>query len=392
MQGLKVDVPPRVQDPATNARERRQIYHLLRTLLAARQLVRPVRLYKREAPDFVLQIGDTRIGVETTEAINPDYVRAQMHPAAQRDDAIVDPSLYKWGTHGRPKSRIREEAGRTQLSGLPWMGDSVEQEFAQSIKDVVFEKHCKLLSHYAKFDSNHLLIYHNQSSPLIHFDKARVYTAEILVDYWNQPGFDAVYVHKCNSMLSFTRGVSEIVCEFPRSDAPFGIDADIWEQIEAPERIYLKLLEQEPDFVAYTSANEPESEPDDLFGFECELQALRREWHVNRDRELERMGCGALLQPPDRGRLRTASEVAACPAALELFHGGVLEHVFCAIAESIDDTTITRLQQTMTCRDPEFAASITTILRHLSGFNDIAHWASNSRKCTALLSAIDPLA
>ena len=389
VQGLKVDVPPRVQDPATNAREQWKMHHLLRALLAARQLVLPVRLYKREAPDFVLQTGDIRIGVETIEAINPDYVRAQVHPAAQGDHAVVDPSLYKWGTQGRPKSQIREEAGRTQLSGHPWMRDSVEQEFAQSIKDVVFEKHYKFCSHYTKFISNRLLIYHNQPSPQIHIDKARVYTAKILVDYWNQLGFDAVYVHKCNSMLSFTRAASEIVCEFPRSDAPFGIDADIWEQLESAERVYLKLLEQEPDFVAYTSPSEPESEPDNLFGFECELQALRREWLVNRDRELERMGCSGLLQPPDRGRLRTASELTACPATLELFHGGVLEHVFLAVAESIDDATITGLQQTMACRNSEFAASVTAILRYLSRFNDITHWASDSRKCSAILCAID---
>ena len=123
VQGLKIVVPPCAQDPATDAREQWQMHHLLRALLAARQLVLPVRLYKREAPDFVLQTDNTRIGVETTEAINPDYVRAQMHPAAQRDDTVVDPSLYKWGTQGRPKSQIREEDGRTQLSGLPWTGD-----------------------------------------------------------------------------------------------------------------------------------------------------------------------------------------------------------------------------------------------------------------------------
>ena len=209
--GLKIDVPPRAQGSATDAREQWQMHHLLRALLAARQLVLPVRLYKREAPDFVLQTGDIRIGIETREAINPDYVKAQVHPAAQGDDAVVDPSLYKWGTQGRPRSQIREEAGRTQLSGHPWMGDSVEREFAQSIKDVVFEKHCKLRSHYTRFDSDRLLIYHNQPSPQIHIDKARVYTAEILVDYWNQLGFDAVYVHKYNCMLPFTKSASEIL-------------------------------------------------------------------------------------------------------------------------------------------------------------------------------------
>ena len=61
------------------------------------------------------------------------------------------------------------------------MGDSVEREFAQSIIDVVHVKHCKLHSHYERYGSDRLLIYHNQPSPIIDIDKARVYTANILL-------------------------------------------------------------------------------------------------------------------------------------------------------------------------------------------------------------------
>ena len=216
LQGLKIDVPPRGRSRTNTIREQWQIQHLLQGLLADRQLVLPVRLYRCEAPDFVLQNGKTLLGIETVEAINPDYVKAQMHPAAQGDGVVVDSSLYKWGTQGRPKAQIREEAGRTRLSGRPWMGDSVEHEFAQSIKDVVFEKHGKLLSHNTRFDSDCLLIYHNQPPAQIYIDKAQEYTADILVDYWgNKLGFHTVYVHKCNWILSFTRDASEIVYEFP---------------------------------------------------------------------------------------------------------------------------------------------------------------------------------
>lgn len=390
LQGLGIDVPPRAQDPATDVREQWQIHHLLRALLAARQLSAPVRLYKRESPDFVLQNGILRIGIEAREAVNRDYVRAQVHPAAQRDGAVVDPSLYKWGTEGRPRSQIREEAGRTQLSGYPWTDDSVEQEFAQSIRDVVLTKDSKLRSLYARFDSDRLLIYHSQPSPLIHIDKARLYTADILADYWNRFGFDTVYVHKYNWMLSFTKDRSEIVYKFPQSDAPFGIDAHIWEQLESVEKIYLKLLEDEPHFVSYGSISEPVPEPDDLFGLESELHAISREWIANRDRDLARMGCTTLLQPPGRIRLRTASEIAAFPPTVALFRGGVLEHVFRAFAELVPDAAIAGLQRAMESRAPEFAATLIAVLRYLSRFNEITHWASDARKCSAILDVIDP--
>ena len=93
--GLRIEVPPRERSPATDERKQWQIHHLLLALFCARQLAPPVRLHKRDTPDFLLEIGNLRIGIETTEAINRDYVRAQMHLAAQEDGAIIDPSMYK---------------------------------------------------------------------------------------------------------------------------------------------------------------------------------------------------------------------------------------------------------------------------------------------------------
>ena len=109
---LEIDLTSFELEPANSDREQWQIERLLRALYCKCQLVVPVQLRKREKPDFLLEAGNLRIGIETTEAINPDYVRAQVHPAAQKDGAVVDPSLYRWGTAGRPKSQIREEAGR----------------------------------------------------------------------------------------------------------------------------------------------------------------------------------------------------------------------------------------------------------------------------------------
>ena len=119
--GLQIEVPPREQSPATDQREQWQIQHLLLALFRAGQLAPPVRLYKRDAPDFLLEIGDMRIGIETMEAINPDYLRAQMHPASQEDGSIIDPSLYKWGNEGRPKI-ADTRGGRAQAAYRLWLG------------------------------------------------------------------------------------------------------------------------------------------------------------------------------------------------------------------------------------------------------------------------------
>ncbi len=174
-----------------------------------------MRLYRRQAPDFVLDTGNMQIGVEATEAINPDYVRAKVHPVAQQDGAVVDASLYEWGTQGRPTSQIREEAGRKRLTGYGWPRDRAEREFGQSVLDVALHKHAKLSSHYARYDRDHLLVYHDQPSPGIHINMALAYAAERLVEYWSQSGFDTIYVHKYRWMLYFTSDASGILFEFP---------------------------------------------------------------------------------------------------------------------------------------------------------------------------------
>ena len=333
-----------------------------------------------------------RIGLETTEAINRDYVRAQMHPAAREEGSLVDPSLYKWGTEGRPKSQIREEAGRKQLSGYGWSGDSVEREFGRSIVDEVQRKNLKLHSHYERYDNNYLLIYHNHPSPAIDIEKAQMYAAKSLESYWGQSGFDTVYVHKYNWMLYFTNHSSGILFEFSRSDAPFGMDIDVWERLEPVEKLYLKSLEAETEIMQLLPTSAPEPEPDYYFPFEDDLQSLCHAWHTDRGRVFLECGYDCLLLPPDRIRLRTASEIAACQDALDLFRGCVLELVIPAVADADADLHPTKfavLHQTMAYRGVEFQASVIAVLRYLTTFEDISHWTRDSRSCSTLLQLLD---
>ena len=211
---LAIRVPPRDQGRTNDHCERWQIHHLMQALQYVGDLRLPVRLHKRESPDFRLETATRVIGVETTEAINPDYVRAQMHPDSHADGSVIDPSLYKWGATGRTTRRIRDEVRRTRLSGPGWAGDSVEREFAQSIADVVESKHAKLCSNYDRFDRDWLLVYHNQPTPCIDIDKAVGHAAHRLAGYWGQGGFAIVWVHKHDQMLRFAKGASDLLYRF----------------------------------------------------------------------------------------------------------------------------------------------------------------------------------
>ena len=118
---LKIGVPPRAQSAAMHDREQWQIQHLLLALFCARQLPPPVRLHKRDAPDFLLEIGNMRIGVEATEAINPDYVRAQMHPAAQEGRRGRRPVAVQVG-NPRPLKVANSRRGWAHTAFGLWLG------------------------------------------------------------------------------------------------------------------------------------------------------------------------------------------------------------------------------------------------------------------------------
>ena len=125
IENLAIDVPLRGRGRTSDDCEQWQIQRLLQTLFRAGELQPPVSLTKRQSPDFLLTTTTHAVGIEATEAINPDYVAATMHPHASNPKSVVDPSMFKWQTRGRrTRKQIRDEAARTELTGDGWVGDS----------------------------------------------------------------------------------------------------------------------------------------------------------------------------------------------------------------------------------------------------------------------------
>ena len=134
------------------------------------------------------------MGIEATEVINRDYVAATMHPNVRNQDSVVDPSLYKWGTAGRTRRQMADEAARTKLTGYGWVGDSVEREFAAMAADIVSSKSAKLFDGYERFDCDSLLIYQNQTLPCLDIEGARHRAKNTMAPLFGSSGFHNVYV------------------------------------------------------------------------------------------------------------------------------------------------------------------------------------------------------
>lgn len=208
---LAIDVPPRGEGRTTDHCEQWQIQRLLQVLFRAGELGLPVSLKKRESPDFLLTTATHALGIEVTEAINQDYAAALMHPNTRNPNSVVDPSRFKWGTAGRTRKQIRNEAARTELTGHGWGGDSPEREFAEIVADTVSAKRAKLISRYERFDRDCLLIYQNQPLPCPDVGRARRHAENKVAPLLGPPGFHKVYVDVDERIVEFTAIGSRIL-------------------------------------------------------------------------------------------------------------------------------------------------------------------------------------
>jgi len=201
----KIKVPPRGAKRTTEHTELWLIQKFISTLNSFNKLTFPLILKNRERPDFELIMNGQSSGIEITEIIHPDYAKAMTLPEVQGNAALVDASLFKWGTPKKSLAKLREMVSRTELTGTPWMGNAVEKEFVKSVIDTINSKHKKYTNGYKTFDNNCLLIYHNQSSPFIDYNNVINLIHESLNNYWDSTGFDRIYIHKNNKLLGFIK-------------------------------------------------------------------------------------------------------------------------------------------------------------------------------------------
>lgn len=195
--GTDISVPVRTAGRTNDHVERWVIYRALATLLADSQIEYPVRLLKRERPDYLLVIGSREIGCEVTEAINSEYLRAKSLPEANAESSIIDVSLFKWGAPKRKLEKLREIASREKLTGAGWAGNSVEREYADIVFDVASRKTKKMAKvGYQKYQENYLLVYLNQSLPILDQQESATICAERLAGYWSAKSFDSIFVEK----------------------------------------------------------------------------------------------------------------------------------------------------------------------------------------------------
>ena len=123
---INIGVLPRNEGRTKEQCERWLICRWLSTLTTVNGINFPLRVTKREKPDFQIYSGSLTLGVEVTEAIPTDYARASALAERENPDASIDISLFKFG-ETKTLKEIRQICNQRKLTGEGWAGDSAEE-------------------------------------------------------------------------------------------------------------------------------------------------------------------------------------------------------------------------------------------------------------------------
>lgn len=213
---IDISVPPIDKGRTTEHCERWSICRLMATISINQDFEFPIKLIKRERPDFCLHIGPKQIGIEVTEAIQPDYARARVLPEAGLDESILDPSLFKWGAPKKSLVELRSIASEKKLTGPGWEGDEIEVEWSEAIFDTIKKKSEKLISKgFERYRENWLSIYDNANSFALGIDTSISMITKELRKYWSNESFDKIYIETGELILEISK---ENVKKIPLND------------------------------------------------------------------------------------------------------------------------------------------------------------------------------
>ncbi|MBM0108594.1 hypothetical protein JM946_28005 [Steroidobacter sp. S1-65] len=199
----RLDVPGRTEGRSTEHTERWVICRLLATVAALDRLRFPLSVSHGDKPDFSIIWPGLSIGIEVTEAISTDYARCLALAELERPGAIIDMSLFRWGSKSKSLEELRGIIKATRLQGDGWVGDSAEIEWSRYIESIIAAKRQKLSGYLAR-DRQWLAIYDNLPLPHVHLAGAAEKLQSLLEPWAEKVGFDALFIERGPVILEMT--------------------------------------------------------------------------------------------------------------------------------------------------------------------------------------------
>lgn len=145
---------------------------LVASLASSEILKLPISVELSDRPDIVIHSGGRDIGIELMELVPPAYAQAVAIANKEFPKAIVDRSVFGWGTiltAREIRQYLKHEGHR--LSGDGWTGDAVEREWAAAVRNAIDKKTERLnISGFRHYFENWLGTYTSSPGPAFNVD------------------------------------------------------------------------------------------------------------------------------------------------------------------------------------------------------------------------------
>lgn len=168
---IDIRVPARTQGRKKEQTERYDISHLMASL-PYEEMSYPLKLNHKERPDFFLTMENREIGIEVTEAVPENRVRASIFREKGLGPQVHFLQKHRPGESRLSKNEILSEINQGR-AGAPWVGNEVEVKWAEVMLHFIKRKVKRLNQPgFTKHKENWLLIYNNWPLPGLHHEEA----------------------------------------------------------------------------------------------------------------------------------------------------------------------------------------------------------------------------
>lgn len=211
LRAANVTVPGRASG---RQKDQVEIYSLIRVLGSRPYALAdfPLKLIKRERPDFLLTLNGAEVGIEHTEAISQNAAKeAYLRDAGEAPESyFVRPASLT-----EPPKGSRELKAEMAADKMPpgWVGDSVERDWVQAMTVFAVKKY-RLLQQgtYPRFERTWLVIFDNWTALNSNLMKALPVLRDSLDSAAIWSLFDCVYILDDNQLIEIGASSMYVYC------------------------------------------------------------------------------------------------------------------------------------------------------------------------------------
>lgn len=186
--------------------ERWSVLRLLSTLARYEQLTYPLQVRSGDRPDYLVSAPSGTIGIEVTEAVPTNWAWASARRRKQNYETFVMLERFTPGEARRTPEAI-EQIAQGRKPGSTWVGNAIEQQFAEVMLHSSIEKKKAFgKPGFKTCSSNWLIIYKHWPLPSLDESLGAKHFSQRLMELREPLPFEKVFVECWKTFWEFSDG------------------------------------------------------------------------------------------------------------------------------------------------------------------------------------------